>query len=150
MKAIFVNSGSEATDAALKLATQYWCEKVGTKRVNFVARKQSYYGNTIGALCVSGYEGRRAYYQAFMTSNVSFVDPCYAFRAKIGGESDEAYVERLRQQLENEFLRLGPETVAGFIAETIPGTTLGCVPPTSQVISAWFVRSVINTKFSSF
>lgn len=55
------------------------------------------------------------------------MDPCYAYRAKIGEESDEMYVDRLKVQLENEFLKLGPETVAGFVAETVSGTTLGCL-----------------------
>lgn len=127
-KAIFVNSGSEATDAALKLAVQYWHEKGQPQRTRFIARKQSYHGNTIGALCVSGHESRRAFNQDFMSSNVSFVDPCYAYRMKDDQETDEEFVARLAQQFENEILRLGPENVAGFVAETVSGTTLGCAP----------------------
>jgi adenosylmethionine-8-amino-7-oxononanoate aminotransferase len=127
VKAIFVNSGSEATDAALKLATQYFQEIGQTKRVNFIARKQSYHGNTIGALSVSGHETRRAYYKPWMSINVTFVDPCYGYRAKLPGESDSEYVSRLKQQLEDEFLRLGPDSVAAFVAETVSGTTLGCL-----------------------
>ncbi|GMG11361.1 unnamed protein product [Aspergillus oryzae var. brunneus] len=107
-KAIFVNFGSEATDAALKLA--------------------SYHGNTIGALCVSGHESRREFYQDFMSPNVSFVDPCYAYRMKDQDESDEAFVQRLSRQFEDEILRVGPDRVAGFIAETVRGATLGCLP----------------------
>ncbi len=128
VKAIFVNSGSEATDAALKLATQYWTEKGEPQRVNFVSRKQSYHGNTLGALSVSGHQSRRGLYDHWLSQNVTFVDPCYAYRAKANDETDTEYVERLKMQLEDEFLRLGPETVAAFVAETIPGTTLGCVP----------------------
>ena len=126
-KAIFVNSGSEATDAALKLAVQYWHERGQPKRTHFIARKQSYHGNTIGALCVSGHESRREFYQDFMSSNVSFVDPCYAYRMKDPGESGEAFVHRLARQFEDEILRVGPDRVAGFIAETVSGTTLGCL-----------------------
>jgi adenosylmethionine-8-amino-7-oxononanoate aminotransferase len=127
-KAIFVNSGSEATDAALKLAVQYWHEKGEKKRSHFIARKQSYHGNTIGALCVSGHDARREFYKDFMSSNVSFVDPCYAYRLKGSNETDEQYTQRLAQQVEDEILRIGPGNVAGFIAETVSGTTLGCVP----------------------
>jgi len=127
-KAIFVNSGSEATDAALKLAVQYWHEKGQPQRTRFIARKQSYHGNTIGALCVSGHEFRRDIYQDFMSSNVSFVDPCYAYRMKDDRETDEEFVARLARQFEDEILRLGLENVAGFVAETVSGTTLGCVP----------------------
>ncbi|KAJ5758110.1 uncharacterized protein N7511_006804 [Penicillium nucicola] len=127
-KAIFVNSGSEATDAALKLAVQYWHEKGQPQRTHFIARKQSYHGNTIGALCVSGHESRREFYRDFMSPNVSFVDPCYAYRMKGEGESDDGFVKRLAGQLEEEILRVGAEQVAGFVAETVSGTTLGCVP----------------------
>jgi adenosylmethionine-8-amino-7-oxononanoate aminotransferase len=142
VKAIFVNSGSEATDAALKLATQYWCELGETQRVNFIARKQSYHGNTIGALSVSGHESRRAFYKPWMTSNVTFVDPCFGYRAKLAGEDDEQYVARLKTQLEDEILRLGPSTVAAFIAETVSGTTLGCLPPIAGYFKA--VREVCD------
>lgn len=128
VKAIFVNSGSEATDAALKLATQYWHEKGEPQRVNFIARNQSYHGNTIGALSVSGHDSRRSLYRHWLSQNVTFVDPCYAYRGKLAGETDSEYVSRLKQQLDAEFLRLGPNTVAAFVAETISGTTLGCLP----------------------
>ncbi|KAJ5094419.1 hypothetical protein N7456_010280 [Penicillium angulare] len=126
-KAIFVNSGSEATDAALKLAVQYWHEKGQPQRTHFIARKQSYHGNTIGALCVSGHESRRAYYKDFMSSNVSFVDPCYAYRMKHDHESDQSFVDRLARQFEDEIIRVGPDRIAGFVAETVSGTTLGCL-----------------------
>lgn len=142
VKAIFVNSGSEATDAALKLATQYWCELGEMKRTNFIARKQSYHGNTIGALSVSGHESRRAYYRPWMTNNVSFVDPCFGYRAKLDGEDDERYVARLKGQLEDEILRLGPKRVAAFIAETVSGTCLGCLPPAPGYFKA--VREVCD------
>ncbi|KAI9039058.1 uncharacterized protein KD926_010043 [Aspergillus affinis] len=128
LKAIFVNSGSEATDAALKLAVQYWHERGQPQRTHFIARKQSYHGNTIGALCVSGHESRRAFYKDFMSSNVSFVDPCYAYRMKGEHESDQSFVVRLARQFEDEVLRVGPGRVAGFIAETVSGTMLGCLP----------------------
>ncbi|KAM5344374.1 hypothetical protein ACJ41O_012911 [Fusarium nematophilum] len=127
-KAIFVNSGSEATDAAIKLATQYWHERGMPQKSHFIARKQSYHGNTIGALCISGHDSRRAMYRHWLSDNVSFVDPCYAYRLKGGDESDEAYAKRLADQLESEILRVGPENVSAFVAETVSGTTLGCLP----------------------
>ncbi|KAM0562827.1 hypothetical protein ACHAPJ_001667 [Fusarium lateritium] len=126
-KAIFVNSGSEATDAAIKLATQYWHERGMPQKQHVIARKQSYHGNTIGALCISGHNSRRAMYRHWLSHNVSFVDPCFAYRLK-GNESDEAYVRRLADQLEAEILRVGPENVSAFVAETVIGTTLGCLP----------------------
>ncbi|ETS81093.1 hypothetical protein PFICI_06095 [Pestalotiopsis fici W106-1] len=125
-KAIFVNSGSEATDAAIKLATQYWHE-VGQPRRRFViARKQSYHGNTIGALCVSGHDSRRSLYHDWLSSNVKFIDPCFSYRFKKSHETDEDYAKRLVLQFESLVLELGPENVSSFIAETVSGTTLGC------------------------
>lgn len=135
-KAIFVGSGSEATDAALKLATQYWHERGQPGRQHFIARRQSYHGNTLGALCVSGHDARRAVYGAWLSPNVSFVDPCYAYRLKRAGESDSAYVRRLADQLEGEILRVGPGRVAAFVAETVSGTTLGCLPATPGYFKA--------------
>jgi adenosylmethionine-8-amino-7-oxononanoate aminotransferase len=142
VKAIFVNSGSEATDAALKLATQYFYEIGQRKRVNFIARKQSYHGNTLGALSISGHESRREYYRPWISNNVTFVDPCYAYRAKEAGETDVQYVLKLKQQLEDTFEALGPDTVAAFVAETVSGTTLGCVPPVPGYLKA--VREVCD------
>ncbi|KAF5963071.1 ornithine aminotransferase [Fusarium coicis] len=117
-KAIFVNSGSEATDAAIKLATRYWHERGMPQKHHVIARKQSYHGNTIGALCVSGHKSRRAMYRHWLSHNVSFVDPCFAYRLR-GNESDQDHVQRLADQLEAEILRIGSENVSAFVAETI-------------------------------
>lgn len=138
-KAIFVNSGSEATDAAIKLATQYWHERGLPNKRYIIARKQSYHGNTLGALCISGHDSRRAMYRDFMSYNVRFVDPCLAYRLKTVGETDEEYVTRLATQLEKQILELGPENVSSFVAETVSGTTLGCaaaVPGYFQAVRA--------------
>ncbi|KAM0217541.1 hypothetical protein ACHAQD_007284 [Fusarium lateritium] len=121
-KAIFVNSGSKATDAAIKLASQYWHER------GLIPRKQSYLGNTIGALGVSGYDSRRAMYQPWMSHNVSFADPCFSYRLQGREESDGEYVKRLADQLEAETTRVGSDNVSAFIAETVSGTTLGYLP----------------------
>ncbi|QPC78827.1 hypothetical protein HYE68_009579 [Fusarium pseudograminearum] len=123
-KAIFVNSGSEATDAAIKLATQYWCERGMPKKCHVISRKQSYHGNTIGALCISGHDSHRAMYRPWLSQNVSFVDPFFPYRLK-ECESDETYARRLADQLEAEILHVGPEKVSAFVAETVSGTTLG-------------------------
>ncbi|RBA13036.1 hypothetical protein FPRO05_13843 [Fusarium proliferatum] len=102
-------------------------ERGMTQKHHVIARKQSYHGNTIGALCVSGHKSRRAMYGHWLSHNVSFVDPCFAYRLK-GNESDQDYVKRLADQLEAEILRIGPENVSAFVAETVSGTTLGCLP----------------------
>ena len=142
VKAFFVTSGSEATDAALKLATQYWHEKSQFQRTRFIARKQSFHGNTLGALSISGHDTKRKHYKDWLSRNVSFVDPCFAYRAKRENETDTQYVIRLKQQLEDEIQRLGPDTVAAFVAETVSGSTLGCVPAVPGYFKA--VREVCD------
>jgi adenosylmethionine-8-amino-7-oxononanoate aminotransferase len=142
VRAFFVTSGSEATDAALKLATQYWHEKGQFQRNKFISRKQSFHGNTLGALNISGHQTRREYYKDWFSKNVSFVDPCYAYRAQWENETDVQYVTRLRQQLEDEIQRLGPDTVAAFVAETVSGSVLGCAPAVPGYFKA--VREVCD------
>ena len=125
--AYFCSSGSEGNEAAIKLARQYFLEIGQPQRSRFIARRQSYHGNTLGALSASGNAMRRAPYAPLLSPAFSHVSPCYAYRDRDGSESDEQYVARLAAELEAEFQRLGPDTVIGFIAETVVGATLGCV-----------------------
>jgi adenosylmethionine-8-amino-7-oxononanoate aminotransferase len=124
-KVYFVSGGSEAMEAALKLARQYFVEKGEPQRSQVVGRRQSYHGNTLGALAVGGNAWRRRQFEPLLIE-ASHVSPCYAYRGKQPGESDAAYVERLAQELEKEFQR---KSVIAFVAETVGGATLGAVPP---------------------
>lgn len=124
----FVTGGSEAIEAALKLARQYRLETGEPDRARIIARRQSYHGNTLGALATGGNAQRRAPFQPLL-SDVSHIDPCYAYREKREDESEEAYGLRAAQSLEDEILRLGPETVLAFVAETVVGSTAGALPP---------------------
>ncbi len=121
------SSGSEATEAALKMARQYHLERGEPQRSRFIARRQSYHGNTLGALAASGNAMRRAPYMPVLADAFSHVSPCYAYRDRRDDESEEDYVARLVAELEAEFQRLGPRNVAAFIAEPVVGATLGCV-----------------------
>jgi len=125
--AYFVSSGSEGMEAALKMARQYFVEKGETHRTRFIARRQSYHGNTLGALAASGNAMRRKPYLPILSDAFSHVSPCYAYRDRTDHESDADYVERLAEELEAEFQRLGAQNVIAFCAETIVGATLGCV-----------------------
>lgn len=125
--AYFVSSGSEGMEAAIKLARQSFVEAGQPGRRHFIARRQSYHGNTLGALAMGGNAMRRAPYAPILTDAFSHVSPCYAYRDQRDGETDSAYVARLADELEAEFQRLGPDTVAAFVAETVVGATLGCV-----------------------
>ena len=123
-----VSGGSEAIESALKMARQYFVEIGQPERRHFIARRQSYHGNTLGALAVGGNEPRRAPFRPVMAEN-HHVSPCYAYRERRDDEDDSQYAERLAGELEAKILELGPETVAAFVAETVVGATSGAVPP---------------------
>ncbi|WP_170389934.1 aspartate aminotransferase family protein [Ruegeria arenilitoris] len=123
----FVSGGSEATEAAIKLARQYFLEIGQSERSRVIARRQSYHGNTLGALSAGGNAWRRAQF-APMLIEMSHIAPCYEYAEKPEGESSYDYGQRVANELEVEILRLGPETVMAFMAEPVVGATLGAVP----------------------
>jgi adenosylmethionine-8-amino-7-oxononanoate aminotransferase len=123
-----VSGGSEAVEAALKMARQYFVERGEPQRRHFISRRQSYHGNTLGALGVGGNAWRRAQFAPILT-DTHYIDPCYAYRYRQAGESDEAYGVRAADELEAKIRELGAENVIAFVAETVVGATLGAVPP---------------------
>jgi adenosylmethionine-8-amino-7-oxononanoate aminotransferase len=127
-KVYFVSGGSEAMEAALKLARQYFVEKGEPQRRHVIGRRQSYHGNTLGALAVGGNQWRRRQFEPLLV-DVTHVSPCYAYRGKQAGESDDAYGTRLAVELEREIQRLGDDAVIAFVAETVVGATLGAATP---------------------
>jgi adenosylmethionine-8-amino-7-oxononanoate aminotransferase len=122
-----VSGGSEAVEAAIKLARQYFLEIGQPARHRVIARRQSYHGNTLGALAAGGNAWRRAQFAPLLVET-SHIAPCYAYRDRAEGESLEAYGRRVADELEAEILRLGPETVMAFVAEPVVGATMGAVP----------------------
>ncbi|MGV1760975.1 aspartate aminotransferase family protein [Rhizobium sp. A22-96] len=126
-----VSGGSEAVEAALKMARQYFVEKGETQRRHVIARRQSYHGNTLGALATGGNEWRRSQFKPLLIET-HHIDPCYAYRFQTEGESDEAYAARAAQQLEDKILELGGDQVIAFVAETVVGATIGAVPPVAD------------------
>jgi len=127
-KVYFVSGGSEAVETAVKMARQYFVETGEPQRTRLVARRQSYHGNTLGALAVGGHPGRRQTFEPLLI-DVRRIAPCYAYRHQAVGETAEAYARRAANELEAELLRVGPETGIAFFAETVVGATLGAVPP---------------------
>ena len=123
----FVSGGSEAVEAAIKLARQYHVERGDSDRHILIARRQSYHGNTIGALSASGNLWRRQMFQPILLET-SHISPCYAWRDQQDGETTFAYGQRVANELEAEILRLGADKVMAFIAEPVVGATLGAVP----------------------
>lgn len=125
--AYFVSGGSEAIEASIKLARQYFIERGEPQRQNYIARRQSYHGNTLGALAAGGNAWRRAPYAPLLSAAFSHVTPAFAYHEKNDGETDAQFVARLAAELEAEFQRLGPDTVAAFLAEPVVGATAGAV-----------------------
>ena len=121
-----VSGGSEAMEAALKLARQYFVEKGEPKRGRLIARKQSYHGNTMGALSAGGNAWRRAQFGPLLI-DMSHIEPCYEYRLKHDDETLEEYGLRAANYLEEELLRVGPENVMAFAAEPVVGATSGAV-----------------------
>ncbi len=126
-KVYFVSGGSEAVESAIKLARQYHLERGESGRTKIIARRQSYHGNTLGALAAGGNMWRREPFAPLLVE-MSHIDPCYPYREQAEGESDEDYGLRAANLLEAEIERLGPENVIGFLAEPVVGATLGAVP----------------------
>jgi adenosylmethionine-8-amino-7-oxononanoate aminotransferase len=122
----FVSGGSEAVEASLKLARQYFVEKGEPQREHIIARRGSYHGNTLGALAVGGNAWRRKQFEPLLI-DVAHVSPCFAYRGQEAAEDEAAYATRLAAELEAEILRLGADKVIAFVAETVVGATLGAV-----------------------
>jgi adenosylmethionine-8-amino-7-oxononanoate aminotransferase len=131
----FMSGGSEAMEAALKMARQYVLEIGEPRRHRFIARRQSYHGNTLGALAVGGNDQRRAPFRPLLFE-VAHIAPCYAYRGMEPGESEADYGRRMADELEAAILEAGAETVVAFVAETVVGATAGVVPP----VPGYFTR----------
>ncbi|NDW45347.1 aspartate aminotransferase family protein [Ruegeria sp. PrR005] len=131
----FVSGGSEAVEAAIKLARQYYLEVGQPERRHLIARRQSYHGNTLGALAAGGNAWRRAQFDPLLIG-VSHIAPCYEYAERVEGESLADYGRRAADELEAEILRLGADTVMAFIAEPVVGATLGAVP----AVEGYFAR----------
>ncbi|MGJ8594604.1 aspartate aminotransferase family protein [Sulfitobacter sp.] len=127
-RVMYLGSGSEAMEAALKLARQYHVERGDTARAHIIARAPSYHGNTLGALAVSGHAGRRAPFAPLLIET-QHIDATYNYRLQHEGESEEAFGLRMANQLEAKILELGAETVCAFVAEPVVGASLGTQPP---------------------
>ncbi|BCM20966.1 aspartate aminotransferase family protein [Mesorhizobium sp. J8] len=136
-----VSGGSEAVEAALKMARQYFVEKGEPQRRHVIARRQSYHGNTLGALAAGGNEWRRRQFQPLLIQT-HHIDPCFAYRYQLPGESNADYAARAAQALEDKILELGAGEVIAFVAETVVGATAGAVPPVADYLKR--VRAICD------
>lgn len=133
-KVMLLSGGSEAVEAALKLSRQYFLESGEPDRHLFIARRQSYHGNTLGALAVGGNEWRRKSFRPLLVAG-HHIAPCFEYRERLATETRDEYCERVAVELEEKIIELGPEKVAGFVAETVVGATAGAVTATPGYFS---------------
>lgn len=126
-RVMYLGSGSEAMEAALKLARQYCIENGEPDRRHIIARKPSYHGNTLGALATGGHAGRRAPFAPLLIE-VNHIDAPYPYRLQHADESEADFAQRMANLLEAEIQALGPETVMAFVAEPVVGASLGTQP----------------------
>ena len=140
-KVYFVSSGSEAIEASLKLAKQYFNELGKPKKHKIISRKQSYHGNTLGALAVGGNVWRRSFFEDLLIET-SLISPCYKYRHQRADESEIDYGLRVANELEDEIIRLGPDNVMAFIAETVVGATAGALTPVEGYFKR--IREICN------
>lgn len=126
-RVVFGSGGSEQMDGTIKLARQYCVDRGEPQRVRFIARRQSYHGNSLGSLSLGGHVKRREIYEPLL-AKVEHIAPCYEYRGRLAGETPEAYGLRVANELQATLERVGPETVIAFVAETVVGATAGAVP----------------------
>jgi adenosylmethionine-8-amino-7-oxononanoate aminotransferase len=122
----FFTSDVMSIEAALKLSRQYFVESGAPDRHLFIARRQSYHGNTLGALAVGGNEWRRKNFAPLLVPG-NHISPCFEYRDKRDDESQEEYGRRVADELEEKINELGAKNVAAFVAETVVGATAGAV-----------------------
>lgn len=124
-----VSGGSEAMETAMKLARQYFVENGETQRTKFIARRQSYHGNTLGALAVGGNEWRRRHFAPLLI-DVARVAPCYEYRDRLPDQTQDQYTQALLRELDEQIHAAGPHNIIAFVAEPVVGATGGAIPPT--------------------
>lgn len=125
----YLSGGSEAMEAVIKMGRQYFLEVKQPQRTKFIARHLSYHGNTLGALALCDHPARKVPYEPLLPQGIfHYVSPAYYKRFHNAGETEEQYVQRLKDELDAKFQEIGSDTVIGFVAETVVGATTGALP----------------------
>lgn len=135
----FYGSGTEGVEAATKFCLQYHAEMKPNpepSRTIFIARHNSYHGITLNTLDLGGHEARKNMFRSNLPRNTHHVSPCYPYRNLDKDETEDQYVARLAQELEETIQRLGSQNVAGFFLEPVVGAALGCVAPPRGYLQA--------------
>lgn len=123
----FVNSGSEATETAMKIAIQYWQEQGKPTKNKVISRWTSYHGITMGALSLSGHSERRKRFVSLLDDLPTIHAP-YCYRCPFA-ESFPGCQLKCASELEGAIQRLGADQIAAFIAEPIIGAAGAVIVP---------------------
>lgn len=123
----FVNSGSEATETAIKIAIQYWQEKGFPAKTKILSRWVSYHGITLGALSMSGHPERRIRFTPLL-QDFPVINPPYCYRCPYKSEAPDCGFP-CAYELDAVIRRIGPEKIAAFMAEPIVGAAGGAITP---------------------
>lgn len=137
-----VSGGSEAVESGLKIARQYHYDRGNYKKSHIIARKQSYHGNTLGALAAGENIPRKKPYETILSKCFHHISACHYWRWAMSGESSDDYGLRVANELEDKIIDLGPDNVSTFIAETIVGATMGAVPAVDNYFKR--IREICN------
>lgn len=123
----FVNSGSEATETAMKMAIQHWQEKGVQTKTKVLSRWVSYHGITLGALSMSGHPLRRARFIPLL-QDLPIIHPPYCYRCPFQLDSPSCG-HLCAQELETAINRIGADKIAAFIVEPVIGAAGGAIVP---------------------
>ena len=129
-KTLFLTSGSEAVEAAVKLARQFWMEKGKGKKFRMISRRPSYHGNTLAALSLSAREHYKEVFRPMLSESIKIPAP-YCYRCAWGEEYPGCGV-RCAHALEEAVLEHGEENISAFIFEVIGGATTGAAVPPAE------------------
>lgn len=123
----FVNSGSEATETAMKIAIQYWQERGCPSKNRVISRWMSYHGITMGALSMSGHKARRKPFVQLL-QDYPVAPPPYCYRCPLGLQHPQCNL-LCAGELERSIQLIGPENIAAFIFEPVIGASGGAIVP---------------------
>jgi len=128
-KVFYLSGGSEASETALKIARFYHVIRGNPSRYKMVARWQSYHGNTIGALSMSGHVERRDNYLPYLV-DFPHIPPAYCYRCPYKKEYPGCGIE-CAWELERVIKYEGKDSISAFIAEPVSGASIGAAygPP---------------------
>lgn len=129
-KVSFFGSGTEANEAAIRLARQYQLAKGRKERYKVIGRDVSYNGTSVATLAVGGHAARQRGFEPLMPP-MPHAPACYCLRCPLEKTLPGCKVA-CAQELEAVIEREGADTIAAFLAEPIVGTSGGSLVPPDE------------------